>query len=31
MLDGEFEEGLFQLVAIGELGEVVTRLGPLDG
>jgi hypothetical protein len=31
VLDGEFEEGALQLVAVGELGEVVARLLPFDG
>ena len=30
VLDGKFEEGPLQLVAISELGEVVARLHPVD-
>ena len=30
MLDGKLEEGSFQLVSVGELGDVVARLRPFD-
>jgi hypothetical protein len=30
VLDGKLEEGPLQLVAVGELGEVVARLDPID-